>query len=173
MLRTAFLIAALAASQTLVACSAPRTSSKAAPVQVSSGCLAQSSPVLRQEMIAQVNAQRTAAGLAPLRENAQLSAAAQRHACDQAERGFFSHTGSDGSDVVARVSSAGYSTCLTAENTAWGQRDPATVMAGWMGSPGHRANILRPRVEEIGIGFAPRVEGQRGPQWVQVFARPC
>jgi uncharacterized protein YkwD len=31
---------------------------------------------------------------------------------------------------------------------------PAEVVEGWVNSPGHRANILHPKMREIGIGYA-------------------
>ena len=38
------------------------------------------------------------------------------------------------------------------ENIAKGNVTPAQMVAMWMGSPGHRANILNPRYTAIGIG---------------------
>jgi len=43
------------------------------------------------------------------------------------------------------------------ENLAWGQAELATpraLVAAWMNSPGHRANVLGPRYAEVGLGFA-------------------
>jgi uncharacterized protein YkwD len=48
-------------------------------------------------------------------------------------------------------------TITTGENLAWGSRAEATpvrVVEGWMESPGHRANILRPQFTEVGVGVA-------------------
>lgn len=113
-----------------------------------------------------LNHQRAAAGLAPLSRSRPLDRAAAAHAQDQAQGGFFGHTGSDGSNAHARIRLAGYDACLSAENIAMGQTSEAAVLGDWMASSGHRANILHPRAEDF--GFA-RV----GETWVMVLARPC
>ena len=99
--------------------------------------------------------------------NPALAAAAQAHAGDMAARNYFSHTGRSGSTGWQRVKAAGYSPSRIAENIAGGQPSPEAVVAGWMRSRGHRANILDCRLREIGVGVA---EGGRyGVYWVQVF----
>jgi uncharacterized protein YkwD len=102
-----------------------------------------------------VNEARLAAGLAPLQIDVRLMAAAQRHSDDMAAHSFFSHVGSDGSTFDVRVEQAGYLPWLAlGENIAAGQTTPASVMAAWMNSPGHRANILNPDYDHIGVGYA-------------------
>ena len=44
---------------------------------------------------------------------------------------------------------------------------PAEVVEGWMNSPGHRANILKPAFTHIGVGFAGG--GPAGTYWTQLF----
>lgn len=121
-------------------------------------------------MLAQVNAQRAAAGQAPVRLNRQLSQAATRHAQDMIANDFFSHTSSNGDGLFDRVKDTGYTPCFASENIAWGQKDEQTVMTGWMNSTGHRTNILSPKPTEVGFG---KLDSEKGPHWVQVFARPC
>ncbi|WP_342450770.1 CAP domain-containing protein, partial [Streptomyces violaceorubidus] len=48
------------------------------------------------------------------------------------------------------------------ENVAMGQQQAAAVMAAWMDSPGHRANILCPDFATIGVGVH---IGVRGHWW--------
>jgi uncharacterized protein YkwD len=81
------------------------------------------------------------------------------------DRGFFSHTNPDGLDPFARAAAAGLD--ARAENIAYGQPDPASVMDAWMNSPGHRANILDCSLTRLGVGMA---EGAGGPWWTQLFA---
>jgi uncharacterized protein YkwD len=70
------------------------------------------------------------------------------------EHRFISHTGSDGTDLKYRINQAGYQGYrLIGENLASGQMTPKQVVEGWMNSPGHRANILRPEFTEIGIAY--------------------
>ena len=52
-----------------------------------------------------------------------------------------------------------------------GYPDAASVMDGWMNSPGHRANILSGNVTQIGVGLAYAADGS--PYWTMVFARPA
>lgn len=40
-----------------------------------------------------------------------------------------------------------------AENVAWGYRSGPAAVRGWMGSPGHRANLLGPHTH-VGFGVA-------------------
>ncbi len=64
----------------------------------------------------------------------------------------------------------GYRFRTWAENAAMGYRTAEHVMSGWMNSSGHRANILRSSVTEIGLGLAYSAGGV--PYWTQVFAAP-
>ena len=56
-----------------------------------------------------------------------------------------------------------------AENIAMGQESPQDVLKSWMGSQGHRANILSPAYTHLGVGVA-RVNGQF--YWSQNFLTP-
>ena len=104
-----------------------------------------------------LNAQRVRAGVAPLTENAQLQSAAEAQSLDMATRKFFEHRNPDGVQPAARIVRAGYPPILVGENLAWGEdwrSTPAEIVKSWMGSPGHRANLLESRYREIGIGLA-------------------
>ena len=73
-------------------------------------------------------------------------------------------------DVLVSLGYAGWS--AVGENIAAGYATPEDVVAGWMASPGHRANILSPNFSEIGIGVSAG-GGQFGTYWTQEFgARP-
>ncbi|KAM3096790.1 CAP domain-containing protein [Phormidesmis sp. 146-35] len=65
-----------------------------------------------------------------------------------------------------RVRKAGYNWSGVAENIAKGQQTPEQVMSSWMNSPGHRANLLAPQYQHLGVGYANRF-------WTQVFGRPA
>jgi uncharacterized protein YkwD len=90
----------------------------------------------------------------------QLSAAASTHSRDMALHDLFSHNGSDGSTMISRAIGAGYDYSLLAENLAAGQSTPEEVVAGWMNSPGHRANILNCALREIGVGYYEQLDDQ-------------
>ncbi|MGY1784072.1 CAP domain-containing protein [Geodermatophilus sp. SYSU D00698] len=116
-------------------------------------------------MLTLVNQERTAAGCAPVVADAALAAVARAHSADMRDRGYFSHDTPEGLDPFDRARAAGVGNAR-AENIAQGQPDPAAVMAAWMNSPGHRANILNCSLTELGVGVA---EGSGGPWWTQLF----
>jgi uncharacterized protein YkwD len=89
-----------------------------------------------------LNAQRRAAGLSDAQADPRLQGAAARHLADISATGNFSHQGSDGTRSYDRIAQAGFASCSPAENIAFGQASDAAAIASWMGSPGHRANIL-------------------------------
>jgi uncharacterized protein YkwD len=117
-----------------------------------------------------VNRLRTRAGLAPLRPDARLAAAARAQACENAARGVASHRGSDGSTLPQRLSREGVRLRHGGEVVALGQRGAARALEGWAGSPAHRDILLDPDVGRIGAGLA----GPPGPgrAWVVVVAAP-
>jgi uncharacterized protein YkwD len=92
--------------------------------------------------------------------SAQLSAAASAHSRDMALHDLFSHTGSDGSTMISRAVAAGYNYSRLAENLSAGQSTPEEVVAGWMNSPGHRANLLNCALREIGVGYYEQPDDQ-------------
>jgi uncharacterized protein YkwD len=112
-------------------------------------------PTAEARIAALVNQERAHAGLAPLAANPVLAQAAESYAADMAAEDFFSHTGADGSDHIRRTEAAGYvDWSFLGENLAAGQPTPERVVAAWMKSPTHRANVLAPDAREIGIGHA-------------------
>jgi uncharacterized protein YkwD len=122
------------------------------------------------QVVTLTNAQRAANGCGALRADARLAVSARKHSADMVTKAFFSHTGSDGSDFVAREIGAGYpASGPSAENIAWGYRTPQEVVTGWMNSPGHRANILNCSSIAVGVGMIRAADGS--PYWTQDFGR--
>ena len=121
-------------------------------------------------MLDSVNAQRAAAGVGPLATCATLTRSAADHSADQAAHATMSHTGSDGSTMVQRDERAGYvGWNALGENVAAGYPDVDSVVAAWMASPGHRANILDGNYHDVGFG---QVGGPGGTiYWTQDFGR--
>ena len=106
-----------------------------------------------------LNGERADRGLATLRLNDRLQRAALGHGNDMVDHRYFAHEGRDGSQPAQRIRAAGYLSggghWRIGENLAWGTGELATpkaIMAAWMDSPGHRANILQPAYREIGFG---------------------
>ncbi|WP_327666481.1 MULTISPECIES: CAP domain-containing protein [unclassified Streptomyces] len=119
------------------------------------------------EVVDLTNRQRARAGLPPLAGDPLLATAAQAHSADMVARSFYSHTSPEGTQPWDRAAAAGARRRSIGENIACGQRSPAEVVDGWMNSPGHRANILKPDFTHIGIGFAGG--GPAGTYWTQLF----
>ncbi|MFJ5263136.1 CAP domain-containing protein [Streptomyces sp. NPDC088387] len=113
------------------------------------------------------NRERIRAGLRPLAPDPLLTVAAQAHSADMVARDFYSHTAPDGSRPWDRAAAAGARRRSVGENIACGQRSAGEVVTGWMNSPGHRANILKPDFTHIGIGLAGG--GRSGTYWTQLF----
>ncbi len=111
-----------------------------------------------------VNVERREEGLPPHDYNAELALAAYDHAVDMSVNDYFSHASQDGRRFTDRIQAAGYDAFPRAENIARGYATPEDVMVGWMNSPGHRANILDPESNELGVGFY-----EVGNYWVQNF----
>ena len=111
-----------------------------------------SSVAVPLQIIALVNAERQAAGVRPLTLHPILMAEAQRFSRVQAGLGTLSHRGDDNTTAGQRLTRAGYRWRFYGENLAAGQPTPERVVAAWMKSPAHRANVLSPKATEIGIG---------------------
>ncbi|MCZ0813332.1 MAG: CAP domain-containing protein [Pseudomonadota bacterium] len=112
-----------------------------------------------------INGARAEAGAGAVTPSAQLKMAAEAHARDLAASGAFSHQGSDGGQVGTRVRRAGYNYCFVAENLARGQGSLEAVLKGWMGSKGHRRNMLSREAREFALVRGP------GNLWVMVLGR--
>ncbi|MEU7019766.1 CAP domain-containing protein [Streptomyces sp. NPDC046203] len=117
------------------------------------------------EVIRLVNLERAKVGCSAVRADADLASLAGALSADMAARNFFDHTDPDGATPWARAAKAGV-TGLGAENIARGQVDAAAVMASWMASDGHRANILNCMYTSLGVGVH---FGSAGPWWTQDF----
>ena len=90
----------------------------------------------------------------PLKRNVLLDGSAFTHSANMAIRNFFAHCDLDTkTSPWDRMNTAGYYQSSGGENIAAGYSSPTSVMAGWMNSSGHRANILSTSYRELGIGY--------------------
>ncbi len=106
------------------------------------------------EVIRLINVERANAALPALTAEIRLGTAARKHSQDMAILNFFAHDSLNGATFVDRIEAEGYIYWNRAsENIAAGYGSPSEVVAGWMNSPGHRANILDPHVSAVGAGF--------------------
>ena len=110
--------------------------------------------ISRGSVLAAMNEHRERRGLPPLQRNARLDAAAADRIRDMFEQGYFDHVAPDGREPFVWVRHRGYRYVRVGENLATGQRAAREVVEQWMGSPGHRANVLG-NFEDTGIAIAP------------------
>ena len=118
------------------------------------------------------NAERARRGLPALIWCDDMARLARAHSRDMAANNFFSHVGSDGTRMGARLSSAGIPYITWAENISAGNSSADGVMAIWMESPLHRGNILNEEVTHLGIGFYRMNGSQHEFYATQKFVRP-
>jgi len=118
------------------------------------------------------NRERVRASLTPLRRNADLARIAQLQAEQMAAAGKLAHEvpGSRYPTLATRMKLIGYQYRAVGENVADGYTSGAALMAGWMTSAPHRANILSARFTETGVGMARSKSGRT--YTAQVFGRP-
>jgi uncharacterized protein YkwD len=138
-----------------------------------------SNAAYEQAVIELVNAERAANGnLPPLKRADSLDQAARYHAIDMGQDRYFEHPTYDRDasrqlvetcDTWERLASYYTNASTLGENIASGQGNPYDVVSDWMGSAGHRANILSTASWEAGVGYAPA--GIYGTSWVLDFGR--
>ena len=122
------------------------------------------------ELIELTNVERVKAGLAPVKRQDDLSRAARWQAEDMASGNYFDHKDHLGRHIEPRLPDFGYvGYCALGENIAGGQTSPAEVVAGWMKSPGHRANLLNPDFREVGVAYVHAPNSEYQDYWVQDF----
>ena len=124
------------------------------------------------EVVSLTNQERERNGLPALRANSRLMEAALIHANQMAAAQRSEHViaGARYPTLETRLQAVDYPFLNAAENIAWNQRSAQEVVATWMGSSGHRRNILDPQLTEMGAAMARSARGE--PYWIQVFGRP-
>jgi uncharacterized protein YkwD len=133
-------------------------------------------PSLERLLLQQINAVRATRGLARLTSSTSLTRAALQHSRSMVANGFFAHESQNGAPFWKRVKafygprSGGWT---VGENLAmFGGSAPNAqdVVAAWMASPPHRANLLSGQFAEAGLAvlYDPAARGVYGgePTWV-------
>lgn len=104
-----------------------------------------------RQIVDAVNAERARAGLRPLQVDMRLVATARQKSQDMITNRYFAHQSPVLGSPFDQMRRAGISFRIAGENIA-GNNSAASAMQAWMGSPGHRANILNPSFTHIGVG---------------------
>ena len=120
-----------------------------------------------RQLFEALNRERAAQGLSALHWDIDLFKAARLHALRMANLNMLEHQLPSESNLETRLAEAGARFAAIAENIAVGSTPPI-IHAGWMNSPGHRKNILDPRLTSVGIAA---VHGQGGLFAVEDFSQ--
>ena len=125
-----------------------------------------------ESVVVRTNVERRKLGLPELGRSKQLIHAAQLQANQMAAALTMSHElpRARYRTMNDRLAAVGYSYHAAGENIAECYASAASVVAGWMTSPGHRANIVSRRYSEMGGAVATGKNGRRF--WAQVFGSP-
>lgn len=121
------------------------------------------------------NDERVKFGLNPVTENVLLDRSAQAKCNDMVARDYWEHNTPDGVKPWQFVTDVGYSYSALGENLAYGFNNSDEVVKGWMNSPKHKDNIVKPNYLEVGFGICRSDDyNNRGKQTivVQHFGRP-
>ena len=135
----------------------------------------------RKAVVCLINKKRAQYGRRPLDRNRQLQKAAQRHTNRMEQAGCFSHQCAGEGSLDARLRGSGYlggtGNWAYSENIGWGKNrraTPAKIVAAWMQSPPHRANILSGSYQQLGVGVAkgtPTKQSAKGAMYTVDFGR--
>jgi len=135
------------------------------------GAVAQSGPLERnnseRQLFELLNHERGALGLPALQWDNALFKAARQHALRMADLNIIEHQLPNEPQLAERLGEAGARFAAVAENIAVGP-NPQAIHAGWMDSPGHRKNILDPKLSAVGIAA---VRGSGGLFAVEDFSQ--
>jgi uncharacterized protein YkwD len=137
---------------------------------------------VRAAVLCLINRTRAEHSESPLLASAQLEEAAESHCQELIADDYFAHVSPSGETPVDRIEKTGYVPGLSVgyvigENLAWGTyglATPQSIVAAWIASPGHLANILESQYHETGIAITPAVpeslaEGNPGATYAQEF----
>lgn len=116
------------------------------------GVLGYSSEITAQKVLDQTNDERLKNDLPPLRYSSVLSDSAIRKAKDMFTNNYWAHTAPNGTTPWDFLKSVGYKYSIAGENLARDFYDTDSLLKAWMNSPTHKANIVHPKYQEIGIG---------------------
>lgn len=114
---------------------------------------AQASSITETNIFNLTNSERAKYGLSSLSWNYKLAQAARAKAQDMLDKDYFSHTSPDGRSPWSFIGATGYNYIYAGENLAMNFSVAEDVISAWMGSGGHRANVLSVNYRELGVGI--------------------
>lgn len=131
------------------------------------------STITPKQVVELTNKERTRIGLNPLKLNTNLSQAAMAKGEDMFADQYWSHTAPDGTQPWAFIHQAGYEYKVAGENLARDFSNTPNMVAAWMASPTHKANMINAQYKEIGVAVIDGVlDGYETTLVVQMFGSP-
>ena len=106
--------------------------------------------ISEQYLLQAANQERAGRGLQVLKIDEHLALAARQHAYEMVKHGTISHQFPGEPDLAQRAGDSGAHFSLITENVAEASNS-ALIHDLWMKSAGHRANLLDPQVDAVGI----------------------
>ena len=124
-----------------------------------------------QDLVARINAFRSAHSLPALTVSDTLTSAAKWMSLDMGTRNYFAHTSQDGRSPTQRMADAGYPAfgTWTGEDLAAGFTSTSDVLNGWINSPAHYAVLVNPQYHAIGVGRGYATGSTYGWYWTADF----
>lgn len=123
------------------------------------------------DILVGINAERTAAGLAPLQLDSNLVMVARERSNDMVQKGYFGHVSPTGDTAFSLMDRYGIPYAWAGENLARNNypdsESVAVALREWMASQGHRDNILGVHYQTVGVGAA--VDGAGMKYFTLVF----
>ncbi len=107
-------------------------------------------PADARELFTLANEARAQIGVGALQWDDSLAESALKHCLRMAIEGPIEHRYSGEPDLTSRAGAAGAHFSVIEENIAVGSV-PSTIHQGWLDSPEHRANLLNPAIDRVGI----------------------
>ncbi|WDV44134.1 CAP domain-containing protein [Clostridiaceae bacterium M8S5] len=135
------------------------TSKPSTPTNIPTGSISAN----EKQLFNMVNNERIKNGLKPLTLNTKLFSVAKMKSQDMQDNNYFSHTSPTFGKTYSLIKKLGIPYSYAGENIAK-TYSVSRAHSGFMGSDGHRKNILNPNFTQIGIGIV-------GNYYTQVFIK--
>lgn len=135
---------------------------------------AQLSTITTARIIQLTNKERVKAGLDPLTTNNALTLAAQDKGNNMLDNDYFAHISPTGITPWFWITKYNYDYLVAGENLAIDFVEAEDVVAAWMASPSHKANILHPDYTETGVAVVTgEFQGGTSTIVVHMFGKPA
>lgn len=114
---------------------------------------ASAAEIRRATLLETINERRQEQGLSPLRLNHSLNLAAEDRMSEMTDLGYWGHVSPEGRQPFVWIRTHGYVYSRAGENLARGFDTAEVLVASWMESEGHRATLLSPDYEDLGLAI--------------------